>query len=119
MEVPIPETLVAIHEGTISTTEEMSDFGEGAVVSPGQYFWSRKEKGVVKKGSKRSREGTFKQGSIPNQIIWKTDSSNTKKEALDTTSAMGDFVRANFDLVSQLNKSSNKRRKNCKGPSKT
>ena len=55
-----PEPLVVIHEGTISTPDEMADFGEEVVVSLGQYFWSRKEKVVVKKGSKRSREGTFK-----------------------------------------------------------
>jgi len=43
MEVPIPETsqlepLVTIHEGTISTTDEMANFGEDAVVFLGQYL---------------------------------------------------------------------------------
>ena len=108
MNIPILETfhptpIVTIHEGTISTTDEMVDFGEDAMVSLGQYFWSRREK-VVKKGSKRSRARTFKQGSVPNQIIWKRDSSDTKQESLDTIAAMGSFVGANFDSVSQLNK---------------
>ena len=54
------EPLVTVQEGTISTVEEMEDFGEDAVVSLGKYFWSRKEKVVVKKGGKGTREGTVK-----------------------------------------------------------
>ena len=109
MKVPIPDPsqpapLVSVHEGTISTTYEMVDFGEDVVVSLGQYLWSIKKKFVVKKGSKRSREWTFKQGSVLNQIIWKRDSLDTKQESLDMEAAMGDFVGANFDSVSQLNK---------------
>ena len=75
----------------------MEDFGVDAVVSLGKYFWSRKDKAVVKKGAKRTREGTVKQVSTPSQIIWKRDSSDTKEGSLDTTTAMGDFVGANFD----------------------
>ena len=109
VEIPNPQTsqsepLVIVHEGTISTTKEMADFGEDVVVSLGKCFWSRKDKVVVKKGAKRTREGTFKQVSTPSQIIWKRDSSDTKQGALDTTAAMGDFDRENFDSVSQLNK---------------
>ena len=70
----------------------MADFGEDAVVSLGQYFWSRKEKVVVKKGSKRSREGTFKQGSVPNQIVSKRASNDVKQKYLETVAAMGSFV---------------------------
>ena len=66
---PHPAPLVTIPERTLSTTEDMVEFGEYVLVSLGQYFWSRKYKVVVRKGSKRSREGTFKQGSVPNQII--------------------------------------------------
>ena len=47
----------------------MVDFGEDAVVSLGKYFWSRKEKDVVKKVSKSSKEGAIKKGSVPNQVI--------------------------------------------------
>ena len=57
VEVPIsqsqPDPSVTVQEGTISTTEEMDDFGKDAVVSLGNYFWSRKEKVVVKKGAIR------------------------------------------------------------------
>ena len=38
------------------------------------------------------------------RLFVKGDSSNTKQEALDTTIAIGAFVGANFDSVSQLNK---------------
>ena len=58
----------------------------------------------MKKGYKRTREGTFKQGAVPHHIVWKGDSLDTKQEALDTTTATGYFVGANFDSVSQLNK---------------
>ena len=61
-----PAPIVTISKGTISIAEEGDDFGDDAVVSLGEYFWSRKEKVLVKKGSKRSREGTFNQGSVPN-----------------------------------------------------
>ena len=58
----------------------------------------------MKKGTKRTREGTIKQAPALNQVIWKSDSPNIKQGALDTTVSMGDFAGANFDLVSQLNK---------------
>ena len=80
MEVPIsqsqPNPLVNVQEGTISAIEEMEGFRKDVVVSLGKYFWSRKEKDVVKKGAKRTKEGTIKR--VPSQIIWKSDSSETK-----------------------------------------
>ena len=109
MEIPTletcqPEPLMTIHEGTIFTSEEMTYFGEDVVVSLGKYFWSRKDKAVVKNGYKRTRESTFNQGVVQNQIIWKRDSFDTKQESLDTEAAMGAFDGANFNSVSQLNK---------------
>ena len=59
---------------------------------------------MVKNGSKRIREGTFKKGEVPHHIIWKRDSSDTKQESLDTTPAMVAFGGANFDSVSHLKK---------------
>ena len=59
---------------------------------------------MVKKGSKRSREFTFKQGSVPNYIIWKRASNDVKKEALEIAAAMGDFAGENYDSFSFLNK---------------
>ena len=82
----------------------MEYFGEYSVVFLGKYLWIRKDKAMVKKGSKRTREGTFKQGVVQNHIIWKRDSSDTKQEALDTTTSMGAFPGANFESLSQLNK---------------
>ena len=50
------------------------------------------------------KEGIFKQGTVPNQIIWKRDSTDVKQEALETKTAMGAFAGANYDSVSSLNK---------------
>ena len=73
VEVPIsqsqPKPLVSVQEGTISTTDEMTDFGEDIVVSLRKYFWNKKEKSVVKKGAKRTRERTGKQVETLNHII--------------------------------------------------
>ena len=60
---------------------------------------------MVKKGYKISKEGNFKQGSFPNQIVWKRVSTNVKQEALETAAAMGSFAGENYDSVSMLNKS--------------
>ena len=74
------------------------------MVSLGEYFWSRKEKVVVKKGTKRDREGTLMQGTIPNQVIWKRTSIDVTQEALETTTAMISFAEENYDYVTSLNK---------------
>ena len=39
-----------------------------------------------------------------NQVIYKSNSPDIKQGALDTVVAMGDFARANYDSISQLNK---------------
>ena len=82
----------------------MEDFGEDVVVSLEKYFWSRKDKEVIKKGTKRTKEGIVKHVLTLNQVILKLDSPDIKEGALDTAVAMGDFVGANFDSISQLNK---------------
>ena len=109
MEIPTPKTsyiapILTIPKGPISTAEEFTDFGEDAIVSLGQYFWSRKEKVVVNNGSKRLREGPFKHGSVPNKIIWKTASTYVKHEALETVAAMQALIGENFYSVSFINK---------------
>ena len=49
-------------------------------------------------------EGTFKKGTIPNQIIWKRSSTYVKQETLETATTLRAFVRANYDSYSSLNK---------------
>ena len=44
------------------------------------------------------------QGTVPNQIIWKRDSTDVKQEALEIVVAMGTFAGSNYDLVALLNK---------------
>ena len=54
----------------------------------------------MKKGSKRTREGTLKHVPAFDQIVWRTDAPNEKEGALGTTAAMGVFAGANYNLVS-------------------
>ena len=75
-------------------------FDEDVVVSLGKYFWRNKDRVVMKKGTKRMREGRIKQVLALNQIIWKSDSPDIKQGSLDTTVDMGDFARANYDSIS-------------------
>ena len=58
----------------------------------------------MKQGSKRKREGTLNKGAVPHHIICKMGSFDTKQDSMDTIAAMGAFVGASFDSVSQLNK---------------
>ena len=82
----------------------MVDFGEDVVVFLGQYFWSRKEREVIKKGTKRSREENTMYGFSLDQIICRMDSFDIRKGALDTVASMGSFVGDNFNSVFQLKK---------------
>ena len=77
-------------------------FGEDAVVSMGKCYWSKKDKAVVKRGSKKGRHGSGKYVSTLGQVIWKEDTSNIPQEAVDAVASMGFFARANFSTVSQL-----------------
>ena len=99
-----PEPSTTPQKETLSPSEEITDFGEDVVVSLGKYFWSKKDKAILKKESKRTREGTLKHVSGNNQVVWITNAPNEKQGALDTKTAMGAFVGDNYDSVSQLTK---------------
>ena len=58
--------LVIVSKISAPIVEEMAYFGDDTVVSLGEYFWSKTEKAVGKKGSKQAREGTFMEGTVPN-----------------------------------------------------
>ena len=62
----------------------MADFGEDVVVSLGKYFWSKKDKEIMKNGVNRTKEGTLKQVPTLNQFFWRTDAPNVKQGPLDT-----------------------------------
>ena len=57
---------------------------------------------MIKKGAKRTREGSTKQMPALSQVLWKSDTPNIKQGELDTPAAMEDFAGANYDSVSQL-----------------
>ena len=58
----------------------------------------------MKKGSKRTREGTLKHVPSLYQIVWRMNAPNEKQGALDTTTSMGSFAGDNYNSVSQLTK---------------
>ena len=64
IDIPLNQTqtdpLVTIHHQTTSSSEVMVDFGEDVVVSMGKYYWRKKDKFVVKRGTKRARESSAK-----------------------------------------------------------
>ena len=109
--MPIPTSvvsqlvpLVTVSKVATPTEEDITYFGDDAAVSLWDYFWSRSKRVVVKKGSKRTREGTLAQGTVPNQVIWKRASTDVKQESLEAATSMGAFVGANYDSMSSLNK---------------
>ena len=95
-------SLVTIQHEINSSSEVIADFGEDAVVSFGKYYWSKKDKVVVKRGSKKARHGSRKDVSTLGQVIWKEDTSNLPQEAVNADAAMGVFAGDNFQCVSQL-----------------
>ena len=72
------------------------------MVCMGKYYWSKKDKVVMKRGAKRTREGSTKHMPAPSHIIWKLDTPDSKQGALDTVVVIGSFKGANYDSVSQL-----------------
>ena len=85
-----------------SSSEVIADFGEDAVVSMGKYYWSKKDKAVVKRGAKKARQGSGKHVPALGQVIWKADTSDLPQGVVDAAAAMGVFAGANFQCVSQL-----------------
>ena len=49
------DSFVTIHHEINSSSEVIEDFGEDVVVSMGKYYWSKKDKAVVKRGAKKAR----------------------------------------------------------------
>ena len=82
----------------------MADFGKDVVVSLGKYFWSIKDKAVMKKGTKRTSECMVEHVPTLNQVIWNLDSHDIRKGDLNIVTSMGAFAGANFYSVSELNK---------------
>ena len=64
IDIPLNQTqtdpLVTIHQQSISSSKVITNFGEDVVVSFGKYYWSKKAKAVVKRGTRRGRESLAK-----------------------------------------------------------
>ena len=95
-------SLVTIQQEMNSSSEVIANFGEDAVVSMGKYYWSKKDKVLVKRGTKRAREGSSKHVPSLGQVIWNVDTSDIQQGVVDTAATMGVFAGANFQCVSQL-----------------
>ena len=87
-----------------SIVEGSTYFGEEAVVVLQYYCFSKKQKSIMKRRSKRSREGQFIIELVSSKIIWKSSSDDPQGEAIEVVAAMGAFARANFHFVYVLNK---------------
>ena len=96
------DSLVTIEHEINSSLEVIAYFGEDAMVSMGKYYWSKKDKAMVKRGAKKVRQGSGKHVPSLGQVIWKEDTSDLPQGAVDATPTMGVFVRVNFKSVSQL-----------------
>ena len=72
-EIPLFQTetdpLVTTQQQTISPREGITDFGEDAMVCMGKYYWSKKDKVVMKREVKRKREGSIKHMLALSQVI--------------------------------------------------
>ena len=109
MPIPSPtvtqtSTLVSIVVGTSSATESTGDFNEDIVISLGDYYYSKYDKSVFKKGKKRGRDQSDIDTSITNQTVWNQQSGDPQVDAADTAAALGAFTDANFHVVDTLNR---------------
>ena len=62
-------SLVSIVIGTSSFTQSKAEFDEDIVISLGDYFYSKSDKAVVRKGKNKSRDQGGMDASVTNQII--------------------------------------------------
>ena len=113
------DSLVTIQHEMNSSSEMKADFGEDAVVSMGKYYWSKKDKAVVKRGAKKARQGSRKHVPALGQVIWKEDTSDLPQGAVDAVAAMGVFAGANFNLVSQLSLALGEKEKELQSSNRT
>ena len=70
------DSLVTIQHEINSSSEVIADFGDNAVVSMGKYYWSKKDKVVVKRGAKKARQGSGKHVPSLGQVICLEDTSD-------------------------------------------
>ena len=80
----------------------MEYFGEDVVESMGKYYWRKKDKFLVKRGSNRAKDNSSNWAPPLNHIIWKSNTIDIQQGAVDTSSSMGGFASAKFNSVSQL-----------------
>ena len=64
-----PQSTSSPQKEDVSSAEEIADFGEDANVCLGKYYWSKKLKAILKKGSKRTKEGLLKHVPTLDKIV--------------------------------------------------
>lgn len=81
-----------------------TDEADDAVVSLGDYFFSKSRKGVIKKPAKRPRlEEASSKEPLDQLMFWSITDKDPQKIASKTASVLGAFAEANFATVSDLN----------------
>ena len=101
--VTLTSTLVSIVVGTFSATESTEEFNEDIVISLGDYYYSKYDKLVVKKGKKRGRDQSDIDTSITNQTVWTQQSGDPQLDDAETATDLGSFIGVNFHAVNTLN----------------
>ena len=87
-----------------STVEEKTYFGEEFVVVLGDYCFTKRQKAIVKRSSKRSEECQCMEEPISRKIIWNSSSDDPQGGSMEVEATMGYFVGGNYDFVSIVSK---------------
>ena len=88
--------------GTSASTEPRDELDEDIVISLGDYYYSKSDKVVVKKGKRRTRDQSGMDSYVTNQIVWTQQSSDPQVDVVDTATALGAFTGANLHAVITL-----------------
>ena len=115
MTIPSPiitqtSSLVSPVISTYRSIHPRDEFDEEIVVSLGEYYYSKPDKSVIKKGKKRGRDQSGMEVSVSKQILWIQQSSDPQVDAVDTATALGAFTGANIHVVSNLNREFDRRK---------
>jgi len=115
MTIPSPiitqtSSLVSTMISTSGSIDPRDEFDEEIVVSLGEYYYSKPDKSMIRKGKKRGRDQTGMEVSVFEQIIWTQQSGDPQVDAADTAAALGAFIGANIHAISNLNREFDRRK---------
>ena len=103
-------SLVSTVIETCGSIDPRAEFDEDIAVSLGDYYYSKPDKSVIRKGKKRGRDQSGMEVSVSEKILWTQQSGDPQVDAVDTATALGAFTGANIHAVSNLNREFDKRK---------